>query len=237
MSELERLLDVQEHDTKLDQLHHRRETLPAREELTGAARRLEELDRRKTVRQGERDELDRQQRRLEDEVEAIGAKASQEEGTLYGGTITSPRELQALQEEIDALRRRQRSLEDQVLDLMTRTEPVDEELAEIDHDREALEREAEGIRALIGSQEVEIDAEADAVKAERESIATAVPPDALTSYERLRQAMGGIAVARLIGGRCGGCNLTLSAVEKDRIKGLPSDATVTCEECGRLLVH
>ncbi len=237
MSELERLLDVQEHDTKLAQLHHRRETLPAREDLDKVARSLDDIDRRRADRQGAREELVRQQRRLEDDIEAIGEKASQEEVTLYGGTITSPRELQALQEEIDSLKRRQRSLEDQVLELMDRTEPMDEELSRLEADRISLEREGEEIRTLITVQEGEIDAEIETVTAERDGIAATVPPEALASYEGLRQAMRGIAVARLVGGRCGGCNLTLSAVEQDRIKSLPPDATVTCEECGRLLVH
>jgi hypothetical protein len=31
--------------------------------------------------------------------------------------------------------------------------------------------------------------------------------------------------------------MKLSAVELDRIKGLPADARITCEDCGRLLVR
>jgi uncharacterized protein len=53
----------------------------------------------------------------------------------------------------------------------------------------------------------------------------------------LRHDLGGIAVARLVGTNCGGCHLTLSAVELDRIRHEPGDAVVICEECGRLLVH
>lgn len=237
MSELERLLDVQEHDTKLDQLRHRRENLPAREELAEVGRSLEDNDRCRAQRLAERDELARQQRRLEDEIEAIQNKALEEESTLYGGTITSPRELQAIQAEIDSLRRRQHSLEDQALDLMAQIEPLDGQLSGIDAERASLERDAEEARARIAVQEAEIDSEIASVAADREDVAAVVPADALASYERLRKAMGGIAVARLVGGLCGGCNLTLSAVEQDRIKGLPADATVTCEECGRLLVH
>ena len=44
-------------------------------------------------------------------------------------------------------------------------------------------------------------------------------------------------MARLVGTNCGGCHLTLSAVELDRIRHQPGDAVVLCEECGRLLVR
>jgi predicted nucleic acid-binding Zn-ribbon protein len=59
----------------------------------------------------------------------------------------------------------------------------------------------------------------------------------VSEYERLRAGLGGIGVARLEGGRCLGCQLMLSAVERDRLKGLPPDEVVHCEECGRLLVR
>ncbi|MDZ7733961.1 MAG: C4-type zinc ribbon domain-containing protein [Acidimicrobiia bacterium] len=64
-----------------------------------------------------------------------------------------------------------------------------------------------------------------------------VSPAHLEEYEKLRRQLGGIGVAPLEGGTCGGCNLTLSAVERDRIKSEPPDAVIHCEECGRLLVR
>ena len=44
-------------------------------------------------------------------------------------------------------------------------------------------------------------------------------------------------MARLVGTNCGGCHLTLSAVELDRIRHAPPDEMVFCGECGRLLVR
>jgi predicted nucleic acid-binding Zn-ribbon protein len=46
-----------------------------------------------------------------------------------------------------------------------------------------------------------------------------------------------VAVARLVGNHCDGCHLTLPAMELDRIRHLPEDELVTCEQCGRILVH
>ena len=41
----------------------------------------------------------------------------------------------------------------------------------------------------------------------------------------------------MVGGSCGGCHLSLSAVDVDRIKKLPPEAPAYCEECGRLLAR
>ncbi len=68
-------------------------------------------------------------------------------------------------------------------------------------------------------------------------MAAGIDAELLARYEQLRHELGGIAVARLVGTNCGGCHLTLSAVELDRIRHEPGDAVVLCEECGRLLVH
>ena len=48
--------------------------------------------------------------------------------------------------------------------------------------------------------------------------AGAVPEQLLAAYERLGQRLEGVAVARLTGGRCDGCHLSLPAVELDRIR-------------------
>ena len=67
--------------------------------------------------------------------------------------------------------------------------------------------------------EAEIDVELEAVLAERAAIAAdARRRPRSTTYEQLRHDLGGIGVARLVGTNCGGCHLTLSAVELDRIR-------------------
>ena len=75
------------------------------------------------------------------------------------------------------------------------------------------------------------------MEAARAEAASAVPVELMTTYEGLRVDFGGVAVARLSGATCDGCHMTMSAVAIDRIKKLPDDAVVTCDECGRLLIR
>jgi len=237
MSRWDALLAVQDHDTHVDQLVHRRATLPARAELDGVMAELAQLEQRAVVIDTTRQELAKGQQRLEDEIASLQDKATQHDKTLYGGTIGNPRELQALQDEIASLKRRISQLEDKELELMEQIEPLDADLAQLAAERASLDERAEGLRALIAEDEVAIDDELATVRAERSALADGVESALLTEYEQLRSHLGGIAIARLVGGSCGGCHLALSAVEVDRIKKLPVEELVHCEECGRLLAR
>lgn len=237
MSRWDALLAVQDHDTHVDQLEHRRLSLPARAELDHVMGELIRLERRGTEVGAARAELAGSQQRLEDEIATLTDKAAQHDKTLYGGTIGNPRELQALQDEIAALKRRISQLEDQELEVMEQIEPLDADLAQLSGERTALDERGVQLRAQIAEDEVAIDAELASVRAERDALATGVEPALLAEYEQLRPRAGGVAIARLVNGSCGGCHLGLSAVEVDRIKKLPPDEPVHCEECGRLLAR
>jgi predicted nucleic acid-binding Zn-ribbon protein len=237
MSRWDALLVVQEHDTTADQLAHRRRTLSARAELDQAMAAVAEVETRSAEVDAARGELLRAQQRLEDEISLLRDKAKQHDTQLYSGTIANPRELQALQDEIAALQRRVSQLEDQELELMEQVEPLDGDLARLAAERARLDEEAGRLRAAIAEQEVEVDAELAAVRAAREAAAAEVDPGLLEEYEGLRPKLGGIAIARLVGGSCGGCHLALSAVEVDRIRHLPPEEPARCEECGRLLAR
>src|SRR5690606_20553253 len=115
MTRWDDLLAVQEHDTAADQLEHRKASLPARAELQQVMDDLAALESRGAEVEAQRHELARHQQRLEDEIASLAQKAEQHDKALYGGTISNPRELQAMQDEIAALRRRIGQLEDQEL--------------------------------------------------------------------------------------------------------------------------
>jgi len=231
------LLVLQSLDLRIQQLNHRRDSLAEREAVAANARARAELAQRRVALEAQRTDLVRSQHRLEDEVAQVAQRAADHEAQLYGGGVTSPRELQALQEDIEGLRRRQRNLEDKVLEVMEELEPVTAAIGELDGADAGLASEGEGLTAALGAAEADITAELDAVTAEREPLVGAIDAGVLADYDRLRSQFGGIAIARLEAGACGGCHLSLSAVELDRIRRLPAGERVVCEECGRLLVR
>lgn len=237
MSRWDALLSLQEHDTAAHQLVHRRAHLPASSELAQVMGDLTRLEATASEVEARRHDLARDQQRLEDEISSLTDKAAHHDKMLYSGTIGNPRELQVLQDEIAALKRRISQLEDQELEIMEQIEPLDAELVAAAGTRTDLDDRGAALRGQIAEEEVAIDAELERVRAGRGTLAGGIEPELLAEYDTLRPQSGGIAIARLVGGSCGGCHLGLSAVEVDRIKKLPPEAPAHCEECGRLLAR
>ncbi len=237
MSVYEDLLRVQEHDTAVDQLRHRRATLPELAELNRIEDELAALERARAELANRRDEVARRQMRREDELAAVEAKITEIEGRLYSGVVTVPRELQAMQAEVESLKRRRSTLEDDVLEAMTEREPFDEEIEGLDSTRARHEADAARLRAAVAETEVAIDAELARERQARDEAAARVPEDLSRLYEDLRRKLGGVGAARLVNGRCSGCHLTLPATELDRIRREPPEALIQCDQCGRVLVR
>ncbi|MFA5564831.1 MAG: C4-type zinc ribbon domain-containing protein [Acidimicrobiia bacterium] len=237
MSTTEQLLLLQEHDTKSDQLRYRKEHLEERGKVEELSAGHAKLLANHTALAERRAELERHQRRIEDELASLQDKKSQSETALYSGSVKNPRELQALQEEIDSLKKRESAFEDELLDILAAIEPLDEQLNaaadEVSASQDAL-TEAEN---QLSIQEAEIDVVLADVMVLRDETAARLSESQLQEYESRRRQLGGIAVARLVGNSCGGCHLQLSAVQLDRIRKMPHDELADCDECGRLLVH
>lgn len=237
MPDLERLLDVQGLDTRADQLRHRHDTLAERAALADARAALAAMEQAHAATTRRRDELAAQQDHLEAEIGTARERIATVERTLYGRTTSNPRELQALQDEIASLTRRVSLLEDDELGVMEQLEPVEVEVATATVEGDRLSADIERLEAEVTAAETEIDVELDAVDEARKGVAADVPAPLLDEYEHIRSRSGGVGVARLVGGQCGGCHMRLPAVELDRIKKQADDALVHCDDCGRILVR
>jgi uncharacterized protein len=237
VSAFDDLLVLQGLDLRIQQLRHRRSTLPELAAIeANAAARAALVSEMSAVAERQRDLL-RQQKRLEDQIAQVTERAGQHEASLYGGTLTNPRELKALQDDIEALRRRQRVLEDEDLEIMEALEPVTASLEALEQQRQTLEAQSAELEAALSTSAADIDTELAGLVAERATAAVTIPDELMAEYQALRNELGGIGVARLEGSTCGGCRLSLSAMEVDRIRRVGPDVRVQCEECGRLLVR
>lgn len=233
---LEALLEVQAHDLAIEQLRYRRQTLPERAALRDLAASLKGVEHSKSTTAASIHELERTQRRLEDEVDRLEAKALDSDSRLYGGQVSALKELQALATEVESLRGRKRGREDELLEVMEAIEPLHAELDRLAGQDAALTHEAEGVAGVLAEREGEIDAQLAAEVAARDAVAARVSAELLATYERLRQRLDGVGVARVDAGRCTGCHLSLSAVELDSLRRAAGGQPVSHEECGRILV-
>src|SRR5947199_1036954 len=146
MAVLEDLLVVQEHDSAADRLRHKKETLPEQARLAEIEKSIAGVDASMADTGGRRDEIARRQQRHEDELSSVEAKISEVDKRLYSGTVSAPRELQAMEADIVSLKRHRSDIEERVLEAMADREPLDGELTALEQQRAALEAEALELR-------------------------------------------------------------------------------------------
>jgi len=234
--QFERLLVVQGHDTVLDQLTHRRASLPERAELALLESRLAALDAQTATTGAERDALGARQADLEAQIEAARARRAELEKRMFAGQAAT-RDLQAMDEEVKHLARHVTELEDREIEVMEALEPLDAALSSLSDEHAEAQREAQVRRSAIAEAEGEIDQEAARERTARQQAVTGMGAELLERYEKLRAKLGGTGAARLVGESCGGCHLVLPAMEVDRIRKAPPDTLITCDQCGRILVR
>lgn len=231
-----RLLDVQALDTRLDQIAHKKRTLPELARLTELDSQVTDLHTALVTSQTAVSDLQRELRKAEADVEQVRARAARDQARLDSGT-GSPKDLQALQSELGTLGRRQAELEEVELDVMERLEAHEKALAEVTTAHESLAEKRAGVEAERDAAYAALDAEAETVRAERATAADGLDAGLVTLYERLRAQLGGKGAGALRGRRCESCRLELNPLDVEAIVKAPEDQVVRCEECGRILVR
>ena len=232
-----RLLDVQELDARLDLLRHRLATLPQTRELAALSTERAEMAGRVRDAQIQIDDLTREQKKADADVEQVKARRSRDQDRMDRGVITNPKDLERMQQELVSLTRRISELEDAELDVMERLESAQTEQGRL-HDRLA---EIDTTSAeLLESRDAgasEANEEVAAATKKRRSTAEALPADLLALYEKIRAQKGGVGAAALRQRRCTGCSLQLNAAELGAIAKSSPDEVLRCEECNRILVR
>ena len=232
-----RLLDVQELDTRMDQLRHRLDHLPETAELAELTTAKEQLEARVRDTRVSVDDLNRAQRKADADVEQVKARRVRDRQRIDQGLVNSPKDLERMQHEMASLERRISELEDAELEVMEQLETAQKELADLESDLAGVTQRSAEVAARRSEKAAGVEAEQAQVRAERDRVAAGIPADLLTLYDRLRAQKGGVGAAALRARRCGGCSLELNAADLGVIAKAPSDQVVRCEECSRILVR
>ena len=180
------------------------------------------------------DVMSRDQRRFEHEIDSISQKVSSEEKRLFDGSIANAKELEAIQHELDNLKKRRSDREDELLALLEQREELDERATEAGKVASHSRRQVEETVAAADEELLEVVEDLKAHIAAREEIVPLLDPDLVELYEDLRKTKKGVGAAALIDGVCQGCHEQLSASELDRMKR--SDGVKRCDHCRRILV-
>lgn len=234
MRGIDRLLELQDLDTRVARLEHRRDELGSGSDVAAARRAVEEAESVLGELRLALDEVDRGSRRLEQEIESFSAKTTAEQKRMYDGSIVNAKELEALQHEIASLDERRGRAEDELLELMERREELDTRstaaAAQVETARSHADQvDGDATRELDG-----IAATLEELGARREELVPAFDEELLELYEDLRRQKHGVGAAALVDGVCQACHEQLSSVELEKLKQM--DGIRRCEYCRRILV-
>ncbi|PPJ31646.1 hypothetical protein C5E45_22480 [Nocardia nova] len=230
-----KLLDLAAVDAELTRIAHRRKVLPEQQEVQRLE--AERTDRKDAAVKVEiqLDDLDRDIRKLEGEIDAVRKREARDRGMLEGGNVGA-KQLSELQHELGSLERRRGVLEDELLEVMERREA-----AEADHQHAGanLSRAEEDLTLAQSRRDdavADLDVAARRCDADREQLLAGFPDELLAIYDKQR-AQHGVGAALLQARRCGACRIELDRGEIARIAKTDPQVVVRCPECGAILVR
>jgi len=228
------LLDLQELDTRLHQLEHRRATLPELAALAELAAEREELHRAELDRRGAVEDATAELRRVESDVQIVAARIERDRGRLQ--TTSSTKDVQALEQELAALAQRTSDLEDIQLELMEQLEEREAAAAATRDAVAALDARAAELTAARDAAFAALDQERQHASANRATIAAKVPAELLALYEKQRERYG-IGASLLRGEVTSATGVTLTASDLRTVRAAAPDDVLLCPDSSAILVR
>ena len=230
------LIELQLVDTAISHLKIKLANLPEREQITAIHTRLENTAVELAVVETELADVAIDLRRIEVDVEQVADRIKKDESRLSSG-VGSPKELEQLQHELGTLAKRKSELEDGELEVMLKHDAVKARVDELQNDQVGLKQLELELNIRLENATTEIQSEISIQQAERGQLAPKIEATLVELYEKVRTSNDGVGAALLVGNKCEGCHLSINAIEIERIKSLPADEIIRCEECRRILVR
>ena len=230
------LLELAQIDTKLIQLDHQRLAIPELKAVQDLEIELGSIDLKTVAAQTEVSDLTQAQAKAEADVEQVQIRIDKDQERLAAGT-GNPKDLENLQHELGTLAKRLGELEDVELGVMQQLEDAQSALADLENEKNLVTIKLADTRKSFEAKLTEVEQQISAEQETRKQLIHSLPTELVDLYEKIRADRGDVGAALLTRGACQGCHLSLDATEINRIKELPEDTIVRCEECRRILVR
>lgn len=224
-------------DTALDQLLHRRQHLPEQDEFRSLAVQHGEIADKLVAAETQVSDLDLAVAKAESDLTPVRERRERDRQRIDDGTVTDPKALATMIEEVEHLTRRIGDLEDAQLEVMEQHEEATAERDELASRKAELASQARTAQRARDAVLAEIDAEVAEQRKLREQRAAGLPETLLQAYEKSRTSHGGLGAVALVRRRCAGCQLEANQADLRAYASAPDDEVLRCEECGRILVR
>ena len=229
----QRLLTLAELDSEIGRLQHTAKKLPQHARIAELMKNRQAVTDDLVAVTTRVEDLELSVRRAESDLVPVRTRLDRESKRVEDGSVTDPKVLRGLMEEVERIKRRITELEDAELDLMEQLEEATAERDELATGKKDVE---ETLRAEVAVRDAEVgklSTEAKAIASSRASEAEKVPAPLLALYEKIRAHRA----AKLHRGRCSGCQLELTVSDLDAYRKAPQNEVLRCVECDRILVR
>lgn len=167
------------------------------------------------------------------EQKTLEEKVAKFEKQLFDGSVTSAKEIEHIQHEIEMLKGLSSSLDDKLLALMEEAPAAKAKVDGVEKEL-AIARQALATKQSEAKEShAEMQARYTAKGAERNALAKTIDESMLRQYEQIRKSTGSTAMATVTNlDRCSHCGMQVPEKAKDSIR---SGRITTCESCKRIL--
>jgi hypothetical protein len=226
---LERLWQLQELDRKVITLREGAHFIP---DLKGKQEELARVRLQEQEKQQGLDDLRLNRNQTKAALDSCRQRLIEAESAMKESK--SSELLQATTKEIDQLKKIEDGLELKERSLEKDNETLMSKIAELHHRRKVLEECLESSSNMKSKSDREIETAVREIEEQKKPIQSQIQPRYLSLYQRIAGSRGGIAVARVRGSSCGGCNMVLPA---QFVNELPRSSGIEqCPNCKRILV-
>lgn len=224
------LFRLQQVDSQIDRIRTQLDAI--RKTLENDSELREALDRVETTRAEQHRTL-HDMKSVEAEALAQRIKIEGAESSLYGGSVTSPKELQDLQKDVASLKKHLATLEERQLEAMLAAEATEAGFQAAKAALEILQSKLGGEHKKLLDERTALTEKMESLAEEREASVTPIDGDLLQTYEDLRRQKRGLAIAEVEDNACVICGTNINAAKQQAARSQKQLAH--CPSCGRIL--
>jgi len=227
---LDHLITLQNIDSQLQQLEEDRGDLP--QQVKERSQELEELQQKLQTKQSQKDVNEKERTSLLGEAELQREKLKKYKSQLY--QVQTNKEYDAITTEIDSSTEKIDEMEFRALELEETNEALDNEINDLKEGIQEKQQQLDVLKKDLDAKMAQSKEQEEKLKKERQEVVKNLSPQMLNTYERIRKARNGVAVAVMRSGACSECSSRIPPQRRLEIRNM--NQLYVCEVCGRMLV-
>jgi predicted nucleic acid-binding Zn-ribbon protein len=172
-------------------------------------------------------------KKLESDIQIQQQKISKLKDQMLGAKTNE--QYKAFQHEIEYIEKEIRTAEDRILELMTESEPLEQNVKKAEAALKEEKQQVETEKTLARERTAKDQKELDQLRGERTEAVGKLPRATVSAYDRIRKKWGGVVIAEAVNGRCTACQIVLRPQYVQELR--KGDQLMFCESCGRFLYY